>query len=255
MTSCNSSWWRHDANMTTDLRFAKLHSMLKVDPYGLICRLYDLAATIQQDGDTSKIDDGAFALRLEFAGTGRRLRKLLTEAGYLTEAGIIVDWRENLFRLYAATREQNRERGLKSAAKRAEAKVASDSETDITEHNITATVERPVERSVETFSNEWVSLPPVLATGDFKAAWNLWLQYRRESKFKTLKPTSIATQWRTLAGWGHAVAIAQINESIRQGWQGIFPPKAGAGPAPRPDALLKTPTLTNADAAVVGRIK
>lgn len=244
----NSTWWRHDANMTTDLRFTKLRGLLKSDPYGLICRLYDLAASMQQDGDMTQIDPDVLALRLEFYGPGKRLRKILTDADYLDADGVIVGWKENLFRLYTSIRDQNRERGLKSAAKRAQVR-----EKDITEHNTTTTVERPVQRPVES-DDVWASLPPELATDDFKRAWESYQAYRRESRFKPLKPPSIIAQWATLAGWGHAAAIESINASIRQGWQGLFPPKSDPAPTQRPEPKLKTAPVCPGDDVVIGRV-
>lgn len=149
--------------MATELRFTKLRSLLHADPYGLVCRLYDFAATMRQDGDLSCVDDGVLALRLEFEGKGARLRRLLTEAGYLDEDGKIVGWLTDRFRLFNAVREQNRERGLKSAKVRAEAKgnakgVSSRSDKeDMTVEEKTATAQRPVQRAVESVASSTTS--------------------------------------------------------------------------------------------------
>jgi hypothetical protein len=144
--------------MTTDLRFAKLRTLLKADPYGLLCRLYDFAAAMQQDGDLSQIDAAVLAHRLDFKGTGTRLRKILTQAGYLDEQTVIVGWHDHLFHLFSSIREQNRERGKKSAAMRAQHKTqaqlspTADKRTPENRRGEerTATVKRSVERPVET---------------------------------------------------------------------------------------------------------
>ena len=140
-----SPWWRHDANLTTELRFTKLRTLLKADPYGLICRVFDLAASIQQDGDLSKIDDAVLAQRVEFTGKGSRLRRMLIQAGYLDGQSVIIEWRESLFRFFTANREQNRQRGLKSAAVRSQ----RTTQPNQTGEERTATVTRPVERPVD----------------------------------------------------------------------------------------------------------
>jgi hypothetical protein len=76
-------------------------------------------------------------------------------------------------------------------------------------------------------------LPPVLATAAFKAKWLEYTSYRRSSQMKALKPISVAKQWTEMATWGADGAIAAIDTTIRNGWRGIFPPKAGgARPAP-----------------------
>lgn len=144
-----STWWRHDANLSIDDRFSKLRSLLRADPYGLICRLYDFCASMQQDGDLSRVDDAVLADRLEFDGTGARLRKMLTKAGYIDDTRQVVGWEENLFKLFSSIREQNRERGLKSAAKRIHQKT----QLDQTGEESTVAVERPVERSVESVAS------------------------------------------------------------------------------------------------------
>ena len=68
-----------------------------------------------------------------------------------------------------------------------------------------------------------------LQTDAFKAKWAEYVAYRRQAKFRTLKPASITKLAKQLAEWGHDVAIASIDETIRNGWQGLFEPKAGAG--------------------------
>lgn len=241
----SSPWWRHDANLTTDLRFSKLRSLLKADPYGLLCRLYDFAASNRQDGDVAQIDATVFADRLEFKGSGARLRKILTQAGYLDQQGVIVEWHDRLFRLYSSIREQNSERGKKSAAQRAQAKAKAEpsptGENTTQENrrgeNITATVERPVERPVETIAqysplSVWPkSLSPEQIAGlakdtgkaaDFIAA--KWPAYR-DRKIAFADPND------DLAGFRHELRTAKqasqkkedVIEPEPEGWQARFP--------------------------------
>lgn len=71
-------------------------------------------------------------------------------------------------------------------------------------------------------------LPDALLTEAFKAKWAEYMEYRRASHMKALKPMSVAKQWKELAEWGHDAAIASIDQTIRNGWQGLFPPKTEA---------------------------
>ncbi|HYB97554.1 MAG TPA: hypothetical protein VEC57_00275 [Candidatus Limnocylindrales bacterium] len=84
-----------------------------------------------------------------------------------------------------------------------------------------------------------VPMPNCLLTEAFKAKWAEYVAHRRASHFKPLKPASVAKQWAKLAEWGHDRAIEAIDQTIRNGWQGLFEPKAVSGhataPAPRPD--------------------
>jgi len=79
--------------------------------------------------------------------------------------------------------------------------------------------------------DRWAGLPEALNTEAFKAKWTSWLEYRRGQKWKPLKPASILGQWGELAQWGELDAIASIEQSVRQAWQGLFRPK-GEGPRP-----------------------
>jgi hypothetical protein len=87
--------------------------------------------------------------------------------------------------------------------------------------------QKPTPSSSSSSSDEWAALPPELNTEAFKKAWGAYLAYRREAKIKAIKPTSIAAQWKTLAEWGEPAAIESIEETIRNSWQGLFPPKGG----------------------------
>ena len=83
-------------------------------------------------------------------------------------------------------------------------------------------------------------LPPALDTEAFRAAWELWRQYRVERHLAAWKPLTIRTQLAKLAELGEARAIAAIDHSIAQAYQGIYEPKAqatgGKGFAPIPCA-------------------
>lgn len=80
----------------------------------------------------------------------------------------------------------------------------------------------------EVPGEDFCGLPDCLNTETFRSAWTEYVAYRRESKISKLKPKSVVSQWGEMAGWGESVAIAAIAETIRQGWQGIFEPKAGS---------------------------
>jgi len=61
-------------------------------------------------------------------------------------------------------------------------------------------------------------------------AWNNYLEYRKEAKFKKLQKRSEELQIEKLIGYGSKnVQRDCINETISNGWQGIFEPKNGNG--------------------------
>ncbi len=68
------------------------------------------------------------------------------------------------------------------------------------------------------------AIPAELDTEAFREAWASWIKHRREKR-QTLRPTSIGRQMSFLLGLGEAGAIASIEQSIKNGWTGLFEPK------------------------------
>lgn len=66
-------------------------------------------------------------------------------------------------------------------------------------------------------------IPEVLQTDRFLDAWRRWKRHRSEIK-KPLKPASAESLLSKLAGWGEPRAVAAIEHSLSNGWQGIFEP-------------------------------
>lgn len=52
-------------------------------------------------------------------------------------------------------------------------------------------------------------------------AWKEWEQFRKEKK-QTLKPTTVKHQLKFLGGKSDAEIIAILNQSIKNGWTGLF---------------------------------
>ncbi|MEO6846709.1 MAG: hypothetical protein ABI254_05595 [Chthoniobacterales bacterium] len=73
----------------------------------------------------------------------------------------------------------------------------------------------------------WKDLPPALATDAFKAAWTDYarLYHAKEKDWGRLHSLSILAQWKEMALWGEAEAIAAIQYSVRNSYRGIFQQK------------------------------
>jgi hypothetical protein len=69
--------------------------------------------------------------------------------------------------------------------------------------------------------------PDDLDTPEFRATWAEWIQHRIEIK-KPMKPLSAKKLLKSLAEGGERKAIESINQSIANGWQGVFEVKAGS---------------------------
>lgn len=63
--------------------------------------------------------------------------------------------------------------------------------------------------------------PPSFNAPDFKDAWDRWIAYKKEIR-KKMTATTAKMQAKTLSKMGKALAIESIDQSIRNGWQGIF---------------------------------
>lgn len=74
-----------------------------------------------------------------------------------------------------------------------------------------------------------VVFPDKLKTPEFAAKWAEYVAYRVTARMKPLKPPSVVKQLASMAAWGPTAAIASIDTTIRNGWQGLFEPKNGHG--------------------------
>lgn len=78
-------------------------------------------------------------------------------------------------------------------------------------------------------------IPAELDTPDFKAAWATWLTWRQQEHHAHARvgPQAARMALKTLAALGPAGAIAAIENSIGNGYQGIVPPRNCNGQAPQ----------------------
>ena len=73
----------------------------------------------------------------------------------------------------------------------------------------------------------------------FTEVWNEWIQFRKENKFKKYVPIGLKKTFSMLfriSDGDEQTAIAIINQSMEQGYQGLFPLKQNNG------AIIKTIT-------------
>ncbi len=65
------------------------------------------------------------------------------------------------------------------------------------------------------------NIPDSLNTNSFKKTWQEWLHYRKEKKH-SLTASTIKLQLKKLSQYGEQIAIKMINNSITNGWLGLF---------------------------------
>lgn len=71
----------------------------------------------------------------------------------------------------------------------------------------------------------WASDLP-FSSDAFSNAWQSWIDYRKQLK-KPLKDATVKAQWKEFVKWGEASSISSIEQSIKNGWQGLFEPRIG----------------------------
>jgi uncharacterized protein YdaU (DUF1376 family) len=120
--------------------------------------------------------------------------------------------------------EKCREGGRKSAEMRKIGKGSSSVVEGLSEGS--SNKKATLQSSITITNKERLEFPATLQTPEFEKAWEEYLEYRKKGRMKSLLPTSQVAQLKKMSEWGHDAAIKAINESISQGWQGIFEPKA-----------------------------
>lgn len=88
--------------------------------------------------------------------------------------------------------------------------------------------------------------PADLDNDAFRAAWETWLEDRRERRLPRYTARAQAIQLKRLAEMGAEAAISAIDWSIAQGYKGIFPP---------PQASCKAPAIAKSAAPSTWEIK
>jgi hypothetical protein len=74
---------------------------------------------------------------------------------------------------------------------------------------------------------ELPELPEQIRTPRLVEAWSNWTAFRASlGKKKAVTPFGANQSFKDFAAWGEAGAIASIENSIRNGWQGLFEPSA-----------------------------
>jgi hypothetical protein len=79
-----------------------------------------------------------------------------------------------------------------------------------------------------------VEFPDSLNCEAFRLAWSEWEKFRAETKHK-MTPSTTNRQLAMLEGFPVPTAIAMLNQSITNGWQGLFPIKANGNGNKRDD--------------------
>lgn len=102
----------------------------------------------------------------------------------------------------------------------------------------------------EKFDPLAMDLPTNLQTDEFREAWEMWAQHRREKKC-SLTPTSAKMQLKKFSQFGPEIAIQAIEQAIEKGWQGCFPEKIQAASGSAADDWLASRRESSQEGPVI----
>lgn len=91
---------------------------------------------------------------------------------------------------------------------------------------------------------ELPELPEPMRTPRLVQAWGNWIAFRASlGKKKAVTAFGASQSFKDFATWGEDAAIASIENSIRNGWQGLFEPTARAVKSPEPALPVVAPKI------------
>lgn len=146
------------------------------------------------------------------------LKMVLTEV----DGGYQIEWVAASIlkrKSYSASRSKNRQ------GKQKHMKDISDSYVPHMENEIENEIEIVIEDKIE--KKPAIEIPEgfPFETEYAKQAMRDYIQHRRQLKVKPYTKIGLERAMKEWQLWGEASFIEQVNETIRNNWQGIFPPK------------------------------
>jgi hypothetical protein len=109
--------------------------------------------------------------------------------------------------------------------------------------------DKEVSSGAEKRDDLGLNFPQNLRTPGFTATWEKWVPFRKKMKGCKDWVTLFQGQLDWLGTFPEGTAIAILDQSIRQGWQGLWEIKSGAGP------LTKPPTTFDIRTALANKEK
>jgi hypothetical protein len=214
-------------------KFKMLKMSLGVPDYiavGILESLWMIAAKWKEHGGIGEWTDAMIASAIGYDGDASKLVKALVDCGWLdrheTYRLMIHDWFDHCpYYMHdrLAKREQRRKKRDSVPGQ------SEDSPRTVADNEGTVSGQSDPILTNPILSNpipktKGAEIPDALATDAFRKAWAEWQTHRAEIR-KKLTPSSARKQLVMLEPLGAERAVAVIETSIRNGWQGLFPDK------------------------------
>lgn len=223
----NSNFYNHPKTL-------RLKAALGNDAYWLPPRIWAYAAEYHPDGDLSTFSSAEIASFAGYLGDASRMLEALLQAGFLDAEPLrIHDWGEyNSYhatyaaraKVAAAARWQKERTKEKEIEKRRE-------ETSNATSMLQACYKHAGGKEAGNAGNALqrsevkelgLSFPQNLRTPQFHETWDKWVPFRKKIKACRDWVALFQGQLDWLASFPERTAIAILQQSIRNGWQGLF---------------------------------
>lgn len=207
---------RLDVGFWTHRKTMRLRALIGDAAFWIPPRLWSYAAQNQPDGDFSAYMPEELAMLVGCSTDPKALLEALQHAGFM-DGMKIHGWADHngYHEKFAARAKKAAEARWRGRSRRDEKKGQEKRQAVLGDAKSSA-----------------YSIPLELQGEDFRKAWNEWYDYRKQAKLKTYTQIGADKQLKDLAVLGTSRAVAAINHSIANGYQGIFEPKSnGVKPA------------------------
>lgn len=218
----NADYFPHDADMRNDPRIKALRRKFGIEGYGI----YSMLLEFLTDSDFFEFKNDSLSLELVAGDFDIETDKLVTILQYCFQLDLFqLDAKTNIISCKSL---DNRLEPLLSKRKRDRNEVIADDNTQ------SKVKKSKVNKSKEEKSKAVDPLRAlILPFGDsFKIVWNEWVTFRKELK-KKLTLSTAQKQINFLGGRAENEAIEIINQSITNGWTGLFDIKTNGHSKPK----------------------
>jgi hypothetical protein len=194
----------------------------------------------QRRSDSFEITGGEYFRAIcRWEGEGDKLLDAMKQCGFVHLEGkrvTVHQWAEYNARLIAAwtngakggrppkRRNQDGTHGLPVVNSTQTRRKPSNNPNETDKSRADLTSGRDKTTTPQTATELGVEIPEALRTPAFSAAWTDYQQHRHEMR-KKLTPLATKRLLSQLAGWGSDRAVESLQQSVRNGWTGVFEPK------------------------------
>ena len=216
-------WIKMRCDLHEDSKVEDLCDHTGLDSYAIVGRLHRLWSWVGDhsiDGQMVNTTDTRIDRRVAFDGFASALRSVGWIDGQDREI-CFVNFEEH----NGATAKKRAQDSARMGQKRNSRKIVENDSTREEEIREEKSKKKRGETPPTPPAFDWSKVPGCMDTPEVRSALIEWQAYRRETRRGAWKPRTILASLRSFEKHGPAVWVSAINESIRQGWAGVFEPK------------------------------